>query len=86
MTSIKFEITWEDVQDIAKQRRDESLTKKQACELLADIEDGVRSWFDETKGDAICDSFPLDRDEVGFSRNLSLKKALNSRLPNPLNM
>jgi len=77
MTSIKFEITWEDVQDIAKQRRDESLTKKQACELLADIKDGVRSWFDETKGDAICDSFPLDRDEGGFARNPSLNKALD---------
>jgi len=56
MTKIKFEITWEDVQDVASQRRDEALTKKQACELLANIEDGVRGWFNETKGDAICDS------------------------------
>ena len=55
MTSIKFEITWEDVQDIAKQRDGRNLSKKVACLLLADIESGVRGWFDQTKGDAISD-------------------------------
>jgi hypothetical protein len=59
MTSIKFEITWEDVQDIAKQRDGQNLNKKVACFLLADIESGVRGWFDQTKGDAISDSLSM---------------------------
>ena len=59
MTKIKFEITWEDVQDIAKQRDGQNLTKKVACFLLADIESGVRGWFDQTKGDAISDSLSM---------------------------
>jgi hypothetical protein len=58
MTSIKFEITWEDVQDIAK-RRDYILNKKLACRLLSDIESGVRGWFNDTRGDAICDSLTM---------------------------
>ena len=74
MTSIKFEITWEDVQDIAV-RHGNTLSQKQACELLADIEGGVRHWFNETKGDAISDSFPLEN--VGFSKNECVKKALD---------
>lgn len=56
MTSIKFEITWEDVQDIAKQQYGQNLTKNLACRLLADIESGVRGWFNETRKDAISDS------------------------------
>ena len=56
MTRIKFEITWEDIQDIAKQQYGQNLTKKLACRLLADIESGVRGWFNETRGDAISDS------------------------------
>ena len=59
MTKIKFEITWEDVQDIAKQRDGQNLNKKVACFLLADIESGVRGWFDQTKGDAISDSLSM---------------------------
>ncbi len=55
MTKIPFFITWEDVQDIAR-RRDYILDKKLSCRLLADIESGVRGWFNETRGDAICDS------------------------------
>ena len=58
MTKIKFEITWEDVQHIAK-RRDYILNKKLSCRLLADIESGVRGWFDETKGDSVCDSLQV---------------------------
>lgn len=59
MTKIKFEITWEDVQDIAKQRDGQNLNKRLACRLLADIESGVRGWFDQTKGDAISDSLSM---------------------------
>ena len=59
MTSIKFEITWEDVQDIAKQRGGRNLSKKVACLLLADIESGVRGCFDHIKGDAISDSLSM---------------------------
>ena len=59
MTKIKFEITWEDVQDIAKERDGQNLNKKLACRLLADIESGVRGWFDQTKGDAISDSLTM---------------------------
>jgi hypothetical protein len=55
MTKIPFFITWEDVQDIAR-RRDYILDKKLSCRLLADIESGVRGWFNETRGDAISDS------------------------------
>jgi len=77
MTSIKLEITWEDVQDIAKQRYGQNLTKKLSCFLLADIESAVRGWFNETKGDAISDSLCQFMPEVGFSRNPALKKALN---------
>ena len=80
MTRIKFEITWEDVQDIAKQRYGQNLSKKLACRLLADIEGGVQGWFDETKGDAISDSLCQFMPEVGFSRNPTLKKALNKAL------
>jgi len=77
MTRIQFLITWEDVQDIAKQRYGQNLSKKLACGLLADIEGGVRGWFDETKGDAISDSLCQFMPEVGFSRNPTLKKALD---------
>ena len=59
MTKIKFEITWEDVRDVAKQRNGQNLSKKVACFLLADIESGVRGWFDETKGDSICDALQV---------------------------
>ena len=59
MTKLKFEITWEDVQHIAKQRNGYILNKKSAIALLSDIEDGVREWFVATKGDSICDA--LDR-------------------------
>lgn len=56
MTKIIFEVSWQDVQDIAKQRHGQTLSKKLACRLLADIESGLRGWFDQTKGDSICDS------------------------------
>lgn len=59
MTSIKFEITWEDVRDVAKQRNGQTLSKEVACFLLADIESGVRGWFNETKGDSICDALQV---------------------------
>lgn len=58
-TKIAFEVSWEDVQDIAKQRHGQTLSKKLACRLLADIESGVRGWFDQTKGDSICDSLEV---------------------------
>ena len=75
MTSIKFGITWEDVQDIARVRHGDTLSKEQACEMLPLIRDGVCSWFYGTKGDAISDSFPLE--EVCFSRNKCVQKALD---------
>jgi hypothetical protein len=59
MTKLKFEITWEDVQDIAKQRNGQTLSKKVACFLLARIESGVRGWFSDTKGDSICDALQV---------------------------
>jgi len=77
MNKIKFEITWKDVQDVAKQRYGQNLTKKLSCFLLADIESGVKGWFSMTNGDAISDSLCQFMPEVGFSRNPSLKKALN---------
>ena len=59
MTKLKFEITWEDVQHIAKQRNGQNLNRKSAIALLADIESGVRGWFNETKGDSICDALQV---------------------------
>ena len=76
MTKLKFEITWEDVQDIAKQRYGQNLTKKLACFLLADIESGVKGWFNETNGDAISDSLCQFMPDVGFSRNRFIKRAI----------
>jgi hypothetical protein len=70
MTKIKFEITWEDVQDIAKERDGQNLNKKLACRLLADIESGVRGWFDQTNGDAISDSLTM------FLRNGGIRTSL----------
>jgi hypothetical protein len=55
MKKIKFEITWEDVQHIAE--RDGSLIfERRGCELLKEIESGVRGWFEASKWDAISDS------------------------------
>lgn len=59
ITKLKFEITWEDVRDVAKQRNGYILNKKSAIALLADIESGVRGWFNETKGDSICDALQV---------------------------
>jgi hypothetical protein len=59
MNKLKFEITWEDVQGIA-QRRGYYLNKNMACDLLAEIEIGLRYWFDNTKVDSISDSLGVN--------------------------
>lgn len=68
MKKIKFEITWEDVQHIAE--RDGSLIlERRGCELLKEIESGVRGWFEASKWDAISDSLtcvePQERCKYG---------------------
>lgn len=82
MTKLKFEITWEDVQHIAKQRNGYILNKKSAIALLSDIEDGVREWFVATKGDSICDAldrFIPTRDLA--SRDLAWETAKTGKIP-----
>jgi hypothetical protein len=57
MNKLKFEITWEDIQhNIGEDANGKTISKKRACELLGEIEEGLKHWFGEGSWEAINDS------------------------------